>query len=262
MDGARILEPILRLRDRTGNKVKFVFSGIHNAAAAAEAEGSGSCLLRMGEPLCVGPLSVGAAKRLIRTPLAYLGFEIQEPQTDLILALSGCCPGLIQAFCRNLVLAVSRDFHLCFGMGGGTAPFRIGEKQMLTVFRTKDMRRELTAWRMSGLKTDRRYEVVSALLAHMTCEDQEMKCCRLHGYSARALADYNLREFRIPLLTALGESGMEVLLNEMSQMGILRYSSGTRCYRFRRQEYLGFVGTSEQILDFLLNESEEEEMAV
>lgn len=253
------LRPFIVMRDATDHHVKFVFAGTHNVAATESAEKDNNNLLHMGRPLCIEPLSTDDATKLIRIPMSYLGFEIGDPQIELILSNTNSYPGLIHMFCNALIQSVCRDYGLYYSNGQEreNPPYRISDEQMRAVFKEKDIRKEIGIRVMSTIRLNQKYRVVSYLLAQMVYEDQENGRNRLYGYSAKELLDYNRREFHIPLLLTMVEQNLIALLDEMVRMGILWANNDTHQFRFRQQDFLSYIGSSEQVIEALLAESAE-----
>lgn len=255
------LRPFIVLRDNTSHHVKFVFAGTHNVAATDKADMENNNLVHMGKPLCIEPLSVGDAVKLIRVPMSYLGFEVGDEQIELILSNTNSYPGLIHMFCNALIQSVCRDYDNYYStrLPRENPPYRISDEQMRAVFKEKDIRKEIGTRVMATIKLNRKYRIISCLLAHMVYEDQELEHSRLYGYGARELLDYNLRELQIPLLEQMPEKDLEALLDEMARMGILWKNDQTRQFRFRQQDFLYYIGTSDQVLEQLLQENTEEQ---
>lgn len=255
----KALRPFIVLRDATGHHVKFVFAGTHNVAATDKADMENNNLVHMGKPLCIEPLSTGDAIKLIRIPMSYLGFEIGDSQIELILSNTNSYPGLIHMFCNALIQSVCRDYELYYNTGRAreNPPYHISDEQMRAVFKEKDIRKEIGTRVMATIKLNRRYRVISSLLAHMVYEDRESELNRLYGYTARELLNYNQRELQIPMLDEMTEKDLEALLDEMVRMGILWKTPQTQQFRFRQQDFLNYIGSGDQVLELLLSESKE-----
>ncbi len=255
------LRPFIVMRDDTKHHIKFVFAGTHNVAATENVEEKNSNLLHMGPPLCIEPLSPDDAMKLIRIPMSYLGFEIGDAQIELILSNTNNYPGLIHIFCNALIQSVCRDYESYYSGDKEmeTPPYRISDEQMRAVFKEKDIRKEIGTRVMSTIKLNHKYHVISCLLANMVYEDQENEHNRLYGHSARELLEYNRKELQLPLLTGMAEKNLDALLNEMVKMGILWKNVETQQFRFRQQDFLNYIGTNEQVLEFLLEKGMEVE---
>lgn len=249
-DDYRSLRPFIELRDATKNNVKFVFAGTHNVAAMDIAEEENNNLIHMGKPLCIKPLSVGDAMDLIRIPMSYLGFEIDEPQIELILSNTNSYPGLIHMFCSALIHSVCRDYQT--DDNNSCPPYRISEAQMQTVFQEQDIRKELGTRVMATILLNRKYKVVSYLLAEMIYEDRNRGGSSLRCYDAQDLKECNEKDYGIPLIQEMKEKDLNVLMNEMENMGILWKDHNTQKFRFRQQDFLGYIGDSDKLLKYLL----------
>ena len=162
-------------------------------------------------------------------------------------------------FCNALIQSVCRDYELYYNTGRvkENPPYHISDEQMRAVFKEKDIRKEIGTRVMATIKLNRRYRVISSLLAHMVYEDRESELNRLYGYTARELLNYNRRELQIPMLDEMTEKDLEALLDEMVRMGILWKTPQTQQFRFRQQDFLNYIGSDDQVLELLLSESKE-----
>lgn len=258
-DDFKALRPFIILRDATSHHVKFVFAGTHNVAATDKADMENNNLVHMGKPLCIEPLSTGDAIKLIRIPMSYLGFEIGYSQIELILSNTNSYPGLIHMFCNALIQSVCRDYEIYYSGGDAkeNPPYHISDEQMRAVFKEKDIRKEIGTRVMATIKLNRKYRIITCLLAHMVYEDQESEHNRLYGYSVRELIDYNDKELQISMLEDMPEKDLSALLDEMVCMGILWKNVQTQQFRFRQQDFLNYIGTSDQVIELLLDENGE-----
>lgn len=250
-DDYEALRPFITLRDSTKHKVKFVFAGTHNVAATDIAEKDNNNLLHMGKPLCIKPLSNNDAIDLIQIPMSYLGFKIGMPQIELILSNTNSYPGLIHMFCNALIQAVCRDPSQLCCEDGNYPPYLISDVQMQTVFREQDIRKEIGQRVMATIRLNRKYKTVSYLLAQMVYEDQEKDRRQLYGYTALDLIAYN-QKLELPLLLGIKEKDLNTLMEEMENMGILWKNRETQQFRFRQQDFLEYIGSSEKVQDALL----------
>lgn len=114
---------------------------------------------------------------------------------------------------------------------------------------------------MATIKLNRKYKIISNLLAYRLYEARNTQEGRIFGYSARELLNYNEREFQIPLINEMSLQDMTTLLNEMCRMGILYQATQDEkrqeeCYRFRQREFLQFVGSEDEVLNTLLSQED------
>lgn len=251
------VRPFIVVRDDTKSRVKFVFAGTHNVADTSAAEKNNNNLIHMGAPLCIEPLSTDDATKLIRRPLSYLGFQIGQPQIELILSNTNSYPGLIHMFCNSLIQSVCRDYNQYYS-GTEAPPYLISDEQMIAVFKEKDIRKEIGKRVMATIELNQRYHVVSCMLARMVYEDMEQKKSRLYGYSAEEILEYNGRELELKLLANMETKDLVTLLNEMVRMGILWKNDETGQFRFRQQDFLSYIGTDDTVIKELFKAKEME----
>lgn len=62
----------------------------------------------------------------------------------------------------------------------------------------------------------------------------------------------NEKDYGIPLIQEMKEKDLNVLMNEMENMGILWKDHNTQKFRFRQQDFLGYIGDSDKLLKYLL----------
>ena len=56
---------------------------------------------------------------------------------------------------------------------------------------------------------------------------------------------------KIPMISALPETDMEALLDEMVRMGILWKNEETRQFRFKQSDFLEYIGDSDKVFNTL-----------
>ena len=251
-DDYKSLRPFVTLMEATQRHARIVFAGTHNVAATEAVMKKNSNLLHLGQPLCIEPLSTDDASRLIRRPMSYLGFDIGQQQMELIISNTNSYPGLIHMFCSSLVRSVCENFNDYYDEADrDMLPYKISDEQMKAVFQKRDIRKEIGIRVMATIELNKRYHVVASLLAYMIREQQESAGTYLYGFSAREIADYNARELKIPMISALPETDMEALLDEMVRLGILWKNEETRQFRFKQSDFLEYIGDSDKVFNTL-----------
>ncbi len=250
------IHPVVLLQDELKGKVKFVFAGTHNVAATAKAIEDNADIIKLRQPLCIRPLSSADAIQLIRWPLSYLGFEIGEQQIAMILANTNSYPGLIHLFCNSLVKSICENYSKYYDAGRGNPPYTVSDEQLRTIFREKDIKREIARRVIATIKVNPKYRVVTSLIAFLEYQDQENGTTRLYGYTPEEVQNCNAREFAIAdfMPERIGLSDLDALMEEMEKMGILWKNQKTGSYRFRQRDFLGYIGTYNQVLTMLLEE--------
>ena len=251
-DDYKSLRPFVTLMEATQRHARIVFAGTHNVAATEAVMKKNNNLLHLGQPLCIEPLSTDDASRLIRRPMSYLGFDIGQQQMELIISNTNSYPGLIHMFCSSLVRSVCENFNDYYDEADrDMLPYKISDEQMKAVFQKRDIRKEIGIRVMATIELNKRYHVVASLLAYMIREQQESAGTYLYGFSAREIADYNTRELKIPMISALPETDMEALLDEMVRLGILWKNEETRQFRFKQSDFLEYIGDSDKVFNTL-----------
>ena len=259
-DDYKSLRPFVTLMEATGRHARIVFAGTHNVAATEAVMQKNSNLLHLGQPLCIEPLSTDDASRLIWRPMSYLGFDIGQQQMELIISSTNSYPGLIHMFCSSLVRSVCENFNDYYNAEDrDMLPYKISDEQMKAVFQKRDIRKEIGIRVMATIELNKRYRVVANLLAYMILEQQENAGTYLYGFSVREIADYNARELKIPMISALPETDMEALLDEMVRIGILWKNEETRQFRFKQSDFLEYIGDIDKVFATLCEACVDEE---
>lgn len=256
-DNYEKLHPIVLLRQATKNRVKFVFAGTHNVAATTQAIKDNGDILQLGKPWCISPLSASDARRLIDWPLSYLGFKLGDQQMALILANTNSYPGLIHLFCNALIKSVCEEYGKYYNEQSNNPPYPLSDEQLKAIFKETDLKKEIETRVIATIMVDQKYKIVSSLIAYLDYENLERDQLLLYGYTAEELLNCNEREFQIQsfMPSKMTVQDMDALLAEMEKMGILWENPSRESYRFRQRDFLGYIGTGDQVISNLLEES-------
>jgi hypothetical protein len=249
------LTPVINLMRDTKKKIKFVFAGLHNVAHTSSAIEKNGLLMQFGNSLCISPLSPTDSRKLIERPLSYLGFKIGPRQLALILANTNSYPGLLHLFGYSLVQSVCDHYARYYSEKNGNPPYYISDEQLKAIFIKEDMEKEIN-WRIHSTinNLDERYRMVANIIAYLNYEDKAKGTPSLYGYSPETIRHC----IDIPCLAKLSDEDFLVLLEEMKHMGILWSKPGSNLYRLRKQEFLGVIGSYDQVETTLLSASSEE----
>jgi hypothetical protein len=255
-DNYSVLRPLLNLKRRTKNQFKFVLAGLHNVARSRHALDNNGILPQLGAPLCIKPLSPADAKKLVERPLSYLGFKMGEQQLALILANTNYYPGILHFFCYTLVQSVSDKYTMHY-RADDNPPYPLKDGQMKTIFASEDLNKSIKDKLHMTLDLDIRYKMIANVLAFMNYEDEHNETTRLQGYYDTKTILKNIEETcDSPCFRDLTEPTLEALLHEMVDMGILSSKPNSDLFRFRKNSFLGTIGSEDQVLEALLEGSE------
>jgi predicted AAA+ superfamily ATPase len=242
-DDYKALDCIMQLMSRTNQKIKFIFAGLHNVARMHSASKSNGRLVQFSKHICIAPLSPKDARKLIERPLSYLGFSIGEHELALILANTNSYPGLLHLFCSSLVQSACENYSRYYSVDKNP-PYRLSDEQLKDIFSTGGMEDALAKNVKSTINDlDYRYRVISNLVAHLALKDRASGRNNLYGYSASEI----LAVMEIPCLTSMEAMDFEVLLSEMTEMGILWSKPGSGLFRLRNEKFLEIIGTPDEI---------------
>ncbi len=257
MDNYSVLWPFVDLKRKTKNQFKFVLAGLHNVARSRRALDNNGILPQLGAPLCIRPLSPADAKKLVERPLSYLGFRMGEQQLALILANTNYYPGILHFFCYTLVQSVSDNYKSYYSVTGGNPPYILKDDQMKAIFASEDLNNNIKDKLHLTLNLDTRYKMIANVIAFMNYEDERNENAQWQGYYDVNDILKNIRENTdSPHLGDLSQSDLEALLYEMADMGILSSKPNSKMFRFRKNSFLQLIGSEDDVLSALLEESE------
>ena len=235
------------LMDRTERRFKVVLAGLHNVLRATER--SNHPLAHFGEPIRVGPLLTNGeweqAHKLVREPLLSVGCSFERDALGTrILAHTNYYPSLIQLYGAELVRQL-RDSTKPF-------PYVITSEDIDTAYRDTGLRNAIRERFLWTLQLDQRYEVVAYTLAHELLE---------HGLDI----DDSVEGSRIAIsakdwwptgFDKTTDAQFNVLLDEMTGLGVLRSVDEGRRYTLRNPNILLLLGNIDDIERALLKERE------
>ncbi len=239
-----------RLMDETGRSIKVVFAGLHNVLRTAEQ--ANHPLGQFGRPVQVGPLlrngGMQKAYDLVTRPLRAAGYRfVPEDLVTRILGQTNYYPGLIQAYCGELIGAMLSRFT-------GAPPFTVTPEVIEAAYRAEGLREFIRGRFHLTLNLDKRYEVIAYSIASLCLSEESalvagISRVRIHDEAANWWPG------------GFAESGTEVfasLLDEMVGLGVLRKAGADedQTYSLRNPNVLLLMGTKDQIEEKLLEERE------
>lgn len=245
--GFPVLQQFVNLRQQTTNRFKCVFAGLHDVMRSAK-EIPNSPLVKLGSPLCIKPLSQMDAQRLVRYPLAFLGYKVGDASLATILSATNYYPGVIHMFCQELIKDISAKYSNY--NKAGKLPFILSDRVLGGIISSADLNGRVREKIRKTLESDERYKKLANLIAYMCYETSEEKLCT---FSSRKIYDTAKKE-GIDGLSDCTFDMMSSLLDELCEMGIL-FASTTNAgyrYRFRKNTFLGMIGDRDEVLKVLL----------
>jgi hypothetical protein len=239
------------LMDSTNRRFKVVFAGLHNVQRTTSL--SNHPLAHYGTPLCIGPLlkdqDLKEAKKLIKQPLAAVGYDIPDDLVTRILSQTNYYPSLIQLYCKELLEHVQKknvsDFIL---------RHKITSEQVDDAYRSQGLRtsiRERFRW---TLQLDLRYEVIAYAIANIMVNSSATEISNVSVHEVLCEVKYWWSEgFKG---TSTHEVG--ILLEEMVGLGVLRTCliANEKRYSLRSLNTSSLMGTAGEIADELLKQRE------
>lgn len=245
------LRPLFNLRISHPSGFKVVLTGLNNVYRARRATANNGDWGRLGQPLCVRPLSQAAALRFLLRPLRFLGFRPgPDSRLPALLSCTNYYPGILHYFGYSIVASVGESFDICCKGMHDVPPFELRQEMLGAIMNGHSVISGIRAKFMSSLSLDERYLMLARCTAMLYHYGEPM----LDGYKGYTVA--RIREmaegYSIRCLAELSDDEYEALLDEMTEMGIL-HRAETGVYRLRRRAFLDFIGGKadelEQVMD-------------
>jgi hypothetical protein len=232
------------LMERTKRRFKVVFAGLHNVQRTSHQRNQP--LAHFGEPICIGPLlergEFREARALIEKPLESLGFRFTSPDlVTRILSQTNFYPSLIQVFCNQLLLHLTRPGLSTFDMRKGP-PFKITAAQVEDVYLSPDLRHSIRSRFDLTLRLDARYRVIALLIA---LESRPGSTGELQGFDVDWIRKEAVSYWSKGFADVRSEDDFRALLEEMVGLGILGTVDGR--FALRTPNILSLLGSTEEI---------------
>jgi hypothetical protein len=206
--------------------------------------------------LCIRPFSPTEARKLVETPLAYLGFRFcgDEGKNHLatILYRTNYYPGLLHKYCYELIESVYRKYEEYYSEQASdkNPPFILQKEHISRIIEDAKLNDKIREFFNLNLELDRHYKIISTVIAYLSHLDRRNGSTHPDGFSLREIKDCD--GWKIPILMNITDKELETLLSEMDEMGILFHDKVTKCYDLRRNSFLEMLGEIEVIGDTLL----------
>lgn len=244
------------LMERSGQRFKAVFAGLHNVRRMAQAPNSP--LPHLGEPICIGPMNItpenrAALRRLALDPIRTAGLDYADPGLAAdMLARMNYYPSLVQVFGRQIVESFGRR----------PAPGQDGPRWRLDRDSLFDGE---AAARIAGqirdrfqltLNLDLRYDCIARSIALYRFEARAGAAQVLAaGLTADEIRDITHWPRKLPQPSS---ADFEELLSEMVDLGVLGRFPGNR-FGLRNAQVAQMLGQREALEEDLLRLDEREE---
>lgn len=249
-----------RLQQTTNGRFKFVLAGLHNVLRFSnKALGGNSVLPHLGG-ITIQPMKFSDGRELLEVPLSYLGFTIDPGQEDIIAQIlynTNYFPGLIHFYASRLVEHMKE-----ISSEVTTPPYKLSRDVLLRMIGDESFRQQRTEKLMMTLKVDEKdqdaYYYTLAYALAMCCYESEETL--LHGASAAQIREVCIREYANCRIGKLTDQQVEVLLDELVTLNILRPEErdGVRFYMFSRSSFLEMLGSEDDVIMNLLDTLDKE----
>ena len=235
------------------DRFKFVVAGLRNLVKfeREKATSNNSVLAHLSHKT-IRPFTTAEAQELLEKPLHYLGIRFPNDKSKLvplILANTNYFPGLIHFYCAKLI-EVLKDYP---GYDvNNTPPYEVNETHIKRVLADPEFNHQIKEKFEITLKldADNYYHIIAVIMAYCSYNENNGD-----GYSVDDI--YRIaQEYCIEKIQKLGTDKLEVLMDELCELNILR-KSAARNYLFARYNFIQLLGTSEEIENLILTYSEE-----
>lgn len=257
----RALDDLQRLQSIASGRFKFVIAGLHNVIRFHQnALKSNSVLPHLGA-ITIKPLTFLEADELLERPLSYLGFALdnddsQEELIAQILSSANYYPGLIHVYGSRLIRACCMRPVGAGGQSQSCPPYPLDENQVLKLLQDSeflDKRRDKFKMTLGiDEKEHRYYSILADMLGLYIHENED---AALSGVTADDLRQYYDDDgYKIPAIKQLTNQQISVLLDELVVLNILRVDKAQEeaRYAFARPSFLGMLGTKKEIEERVL----------
>lgn len=246
------LDQFKRLQNTADGRFKFVMAGLHNVLRFSKKSLANNSGVPQLQGITVKPLSFSDARELLELPLSYLGFTIPEGQEDIIAQIlfnTNYFPGLVHFYASRLVRHMQRTAN-----EAQMPPYELDRDVLTRVLADEEFRTMRIERLKMTLGIDAQEHSYYDILAHLLCF-----CCNdsedvmLYGMTASEIY-CELGSFASPMIAALDVKQIEVLLNELVDLNILRkeQNGNELRYLFSRPSFIEMLGTKREVEDHLL----------
>ncbi|WP_393063072.1 hypothetical protein [Streptomyces sp. LN549] len=233
------------LMSSSGRRFKPVFAGLHQVQRFASLPNQPLAGAHFGEPLVIGPLSPGAAFRLLYDPMQVLGIRFEsDTLIHRALAYANYHPKIIQHIGLALVLETHKRRTPAEG-----PPWTINEETLERVIGSASLDKSIRDTVRLTLHLDPRYKLIALVLA-------------LHAYRHgvdQPIAGRELRtecaEWWPKTLSVTPPDEYRALLEEMAGLGIL--AADDSGWRLRSSNVLRLLGSPTSIEEELSSQEGE-----
>jgi len=252
--GFPILHLLFDMMHLSQNQFKVVFAGLHNTARskAVLENKTNEGVSPLPKPLCLRPFSTWEAGNFLRRSLSYLGFNLQQLEgLEHVLTNTNFYPGVLHFFGNILIKTLlSGEDYGQYYQASENPPYRLDDAILRRIFGDERFNRRIQEKIDSILAQDLRYKILANVLADLyysrtTGQEEE-------GYRVEEIITHT----EIHRITDLSQEEVKALLSEMVDMGILWTDEKENRFRFRRDSFVGVLGTPEGVLEFLIEQED------
>jgi hypothetical protein len=161
-NGYSALNEFELLGKETKMRFKFVFAGLHNVSSAAK--DSNTIFGRFGKPICIRPLSLPDAYKLLARPLRYLGFNIDQGTLRSLLLNTNLYPGPVHFVGTELVKMLIHSYSKHYNESD-SPPYQLSDRQIGSVMRSAGLSAMIEERIRLTLEADVKYFMLARCIA-------------------------------------------------------------------------------------------------
>lgn len=225
------ISPFIDLRRERPEQFNFVFAGLHHVVRYDQFKKGNTAMGQLGDTLVVTPLSPIEARRLIEIPFSFLGIKIAPEQVAHLATMAIYYPGIVQTICRRIVEQVISNEK-------SAPPYSVDEKLLEKVCSADDLNdiiRNKLRLTLEIDEKDNTYMPIAMLFSLHTFDDDIPD-----GFTAEQVLK-EVKGLEVASLKDLNEEQIRRLLDEMTQMNILRKIKEMDSYKLRMASFAKFI---------------------
>lgn len=244
-DSQNNFEQIKLLRDLmtdTDRRFKAVFTGLHNVQRYDRMPNQP--LAHFGSPLRIGPLAPGDAEKLVREPLALLGYNMEQQVVHQVLAQTNYHPSLIQLFCYELVRSMQKSKRNLHEL----PPITIDNTSVSQVWLRTDLSQRMKDRFDWTLNLDKRYRVIGYSIAVLELLDEGVGSDQVGLDLFQIMKE--VKQVWPQGFHDIGHDELSGLLDEMEGLGVVA-KQGRERYSLKNSNVITLLGGESGIEDEL-----------
>ena len=227
------LEVFERLRDEFRGRFKFVLTAHHGS-------------LQTADSVKLLPFTIADAARFVEEPLSFLGMRVADVELlRSIFVQANYYPGLLKYYCGKLVDAFGDNYEQRNFDAANNPPYELDDEFLKNMLRRHKLQDELDNLLRGTLKDERDDYYCVIMLAMAFAHIYYDKNQPFDIVKIKDMCNLN----DIDELSDMNDEVLELLLEEMIELKLLRRVGSEDKYDFYRFSYRQLFGSSERELE-------------